>query len=159
MADECRRPSSPLTVVARQIMGKAVTTCQTCQVCLCTSVPGQSLRRLLSALPCAERMILAHTWNLQAGRDPPDDWLTGNQSSILFMLCRSSFHPVLPAASESGTDDSTTSSSSEDESTGDSEDSQLADYVDGILDEQEDIPDGFAPRAMEHLTMSPFHPM
>ena len=51
------------------------------------------------------------------------------------------------------------SDTGEDESAGDSEDSQLAEYVEGILDEQEDIPEGFVPGAMEHLAMSPFHPM
>ncbi len=161
MAD-AYRPIILMTVVPQRIMEKAVTTCQTCQVCFCTSLPNQPPRNS-SVMPCAERKTLARTQNLQARRVPLGIWLTGNHSAALYMLWYLSSHPLSSAAAESGTDDSTSSesgsSSGEDESTGDSEDSQLAEYVEGILDEQEDIPEGFAPRAMEHLAMSPFHPM
>ena len=109
-------------------------------------------------MPCAERRALTRTQNLQARRYPLGIWLTGNHSAALYMLCYLSSH--LLSSAESAMDDSMSSESdSEDESTGDSEDSQLADYVEGILDEQEDIPEDFAPRTMEHLAMSPFHPM
>ena len=44
MMADMYRPSRLMMVIPRRIMEKAVTTCQTCQVCLCTSLPNQPPR-------------------------------------------------------------------------------------------------------------------
>lgn len=77
------------------------------------------------------------------------------------VLCCILLHAVSYAATESGTDDVSGSSSGtgEGESAGDSADSGLADFVEGGFDGQEEFAGQFAPEVMEHLAMSPFHPM